>query len=199
MIAAIVLAAGQSTRMGGTNKLLLPFLGQTLVERMVETVTGSAVGATVVVLGHEAERVRPLVERSGVTVAVNAQYEEGMAGSIRVGLAACPPGAEGYMVCLTDMPLLRSEDLDRLVLAFNRRPAGKDILLAGHGDRRGNPVLFSARYRDEVAQARGPIGGCKGIVKQYPERVMTVDLGNDHAVWDIDTPEDFRQLVAAHG
>jgi molybdenum cofactor cytidylyltransferase len=199
MIAAILLAAGQSTRMGGTNKLLLPFQGRTLVERMVETVTGSAVGATVVVLGYEAEQVRPLVERSGVTVAVNPEFAEGMAGSIRVGLAACPPGADGYMVCLTDMPLLRAEDLDRLVAAFAGRPAAKDILLAGHGERRGNPVLFAARYRDDVALAQGPIGGCKGIVKRHPDRVLTVDLGNDHAVWDIDTPEDYRRLVAAHG
>jgi CTP:molybdopterin cytidylyltransferase MocA len=57
-------------------------------------------------------------------------------------------------------------------------------------------VLFGARYAAEVAQATGPIGGCKGIVKRYPERVLEVELGNDHAVWDIDTPEDYERLLA---
>ncbi|MBI4084057.1 MAG: nucleotidyltransferase family protein [Candidatus Lambdaproteobacteria bacterium] len=199
MMTAIVLAAGQSTRMGGQNKLLLPFRGTTLIERMVDAVIASGVESTVAVLGHDADRVRPLLENRPVTVAENPAYEEGMAGSIRAGLRAAPAGCDGYMICLTDMPLLEAQDLARLLAAFSGRPAGKDILLASHQGRRGNPVLFAARYREEVAQARGPIGGCKGIVQRYPEQVLAVELGNDHAVWDIDTPEDYQRLLALHG
>jgi len=197
MVTAIVLAAGQSTRMVGENKLLLPFRGRTLIENMVEAVTRSSVGQTVVVLGHEAERVRPLLEGRPVLLVENADYAEGMASSIRTGLAAAPADAEGYMICLTDLPLLESRDLDLLIEAFARREPEMDILLPSHAGRRGNPVLFSRRYRDEVMQARGPIGGCKGIVKRYAERVREVDLGNDHAVWDIDTPDDYQRLLAA--
>jgi len=197
MVTAIVLAAGQSTRMGAENKLLLPFRGKTLIENMLDAVTGSAVGNTVVVLGHEAHRVRPLLEGRPVTLAENSGYVEGMASSIRVGLAAAPADSDGYMICLTDLPLLESRDLNLLIENFIRREPERDILRPSHEGRSGNPVLFSRRYRDEVMRARGPIGGCKGIVKRYAERVREVELGNDHAVWDIDTPEDYQRLLAA--
>jgi molybdenum cofactor cytidylyltransferase len=199
MPTAIVLAAGQSTRMGGENKLLLPFRGKTLIENMVDVVTASRVERTVVVLGHEADRVRPLLEHRPVTLVHNHEFEEGMASSIRTGLLAGPPHSEGYMICLTDLPLLEVEDLNGLLEAFASRPAGKDILVPGHHGRRGNPVLFARRYVPEVMEARGPIGGCKGIVKRHPDRVLEVELGNDHALWDIDTLEDYQRLLARGG
>jgi len=199
-VTAIVLAAGQSTRMGGRNKLLLPYRGKTLIENMVDVVAASRAAQVVVVLGHEAGRVRPLLNgRCGnggrVTTVENPSYEEGMATSIQAGLRAAPP-SDGYMICLTDLPLLEPEDLDRLLGAFATRPPEKDILLPLHGGKRGNPVLFSAGYAPEVARASGPIGGCKGIVKRYPQRVLEVEFGNDHAVWDIDTAEDYERLLA---
>jgi molybdenum cofactor cytidylyltransferase len=154
------------------------------------------VAETVVVLGHEAERVRPLLAGRPLTLVENRAYAEGMAGSIRTGLDAAPAERDGYLICLTDLPLLETADLERLLEAFAARPAGKDILLPVHEGRRGNPVLFAARYAPEVAGASGPIGGCKGIVQRHPERVGLVELGNDHALWDLDTPEDYRRLLA---
>jgi molybdenum cofactor cytidylyltransferase len=194
-VTAIVLAAGLSTRMGGQNKLLLPYRGKTLIENMVDVVTSSQVTDTVVVLGHQAEQVRPLLADRPVILVENRAYEEGMAGSIRAGLQAAPPGSDGYMICLTDLPLLEPADLNRLLEAFASRPEDKDILLPAHEGQGGNPVLFAAHYAAEVAQATGPIGGCKGVVKRHPERVQLVELGNDHAVWDIDTPRDYERLL----
>jgi molybdenum cofactor cytidylyltransferase len=118
-----------------------------------------------------------------------------MAGSIRTGLQAAPAGSDGYMICLTDLPLLESADLNRLLEAFAGRSGDKDILLPAHEGRGGNPVLFAAHYAAEVAEATGPIGGCKGVVQRHPERVQLVELGNDHAVWDIDTPQDYQRLL----
>lgn len=158
MISAIVLAAGQSTRMGEQNKLLLPFRGTTLIEHMVDVVTRSPVGETLVVLGHEAERVRPLLAGRPVRVVDNADYAEGQASSIRAGLAQVSPGARGVMVCLTDQPLLEPADLERLIAAFEGA-RDRSIVVPLHRGQRGNPVLFSMRHRDEVLHNRGKVAG----------------------------------------
>lgn len=193
-ISAIILAAGQSVRMGDDNKLLLPFRDSTIIENTVDQVTGSNVGETIVVLGHEAERVRPLLEGKPVTVVENSDYREGMGSSLKAGLARVSKSATGVMICLTDLPLVESEDLNRLLGEFE---AGSEetIVVPFHEGQRGNPVLFSAIYRDEVMQTRGPVGGCRGIVKRYPERVVAVAMETDHVVYDVDTPEDYARLI----
>ncbi len=219
MIAAIVLAAGRSTRMGEENKLLLPIRGTTMIESTVRAVTGAPVGETLVVLGHDAERVRPLVERFPVRVVDNPRFAEGMGSSLKAGLRAADPAATGYMVCLTDLPLLESADFARLIGAFEAAQAGagpevpdgpgggngtggrngrKDILVPQFRGERGNPVLFSARYREEVLHTRGPVAGCRGIVRRYPAAVLALEMDNDHILRDIDTPEDYRRLNAGH-
>lgn len=196
MISAIVLAAGQSTRMGAENKLLLPFRGSTLIEGVVDVVTASRAGETIVVLGHEADRLRPLLAEKPVTLVDNPDYREGMSSSVRAGLGSLSPGATGAMICLTDQPLLEPEDLDRLMAALESQSGGepKSIVVPVFQGQRGNPVLFSLRHRDEVMAARGPVGGCKGIVKSHPEAVLRVEMGNDHILRDIDTPGDYAAL-----
>ena len=218
MISAIVLAAGQSTRMGGENKLLLPFRGGTLIENMVDVVTASRAGETIVVLGHEADRLRPLLAEKPVILADNPAYREGMSSSVRAGLGRVSPQATGAMICLTDQPLLEPEDLDRLMDALAALIGGepengggppkrgdhrqgdsshmeqKSIVVPVFQGRRGNPVLFTMRHRVEVMAARGPVGGCKGIVKRHPEAVLRVEMANDHILRDMDTPEDYAAL-----
>lgn len=195
MISAIVLAAGMSTRMGAENKLLLPFRGTTLIGNMVDVVTGARVGETLVVLGHEAERVRAALAGKPVTFVDNLDYAEGMGSSVQAGVRAVSPQATGIMVCLTDLPLIESAELDRLIAAFEAGQAGKSIAVPSHQGQRGNPVLFSARFRDEVLSTRGPVAGCRGIVKKYPDQVLEVEMAHDHILRDIDTIEDYRRLV----
>jgi molybdenum cofactor cytidylyltransferase len=195
MISAIVLAAGMSTRMGAENKLLLPFRGTTLIGNMVDVVTGSRVGETLVILGHEAERVRAALAGKPVTFVDNPNYAEGMGSSVQAGVRAVSPQATGIMVCLTDLPLIESAELDRLIAAFEAGQAGKSIAVPCHQGQRGNPVLFSARFRDEVLGTRGPVAGCRGIVKKYPDQVIEVEMAHDHILRDIDTIEDYRRLV----
>ena len=217
MISAIILAAGQSTRMGTENKLLLPFRGATLIEHMVDVVTASDAGETLVVLGHEAERVRPLLGGKPVRLVNNPDYEQGMGSSLDAGLRQASPGADGAMICLTDLPLLESGDLNRLIAAFvalepgagaageknivgkkiaGKNIVGKKIVVPVFRGERGNPVLFSMAYREEVLSSRGPVAGCRGIVKRYPEAVLKVEMDNDHILRDIDTPDDYRALMA---
>jgi len=199
MISAIVLAAGMSTRMGAENKLLLPFRGTTLIGNMVDVVTGARVGETLVVLGHEAERVRAALAGKPVVFVDNPHYAEGMGSSVQVGVRAVSPRATGIMVCLTDLPLIESAELDRLIAAFETAEAGKSVAVPSHRGQRGNPVLFSARFRDEVLNTRGPVAGCRGIVKKYPDQVVEVEMDQDHILRDIDTMEDYRRLVGTSG
>lgn len=195
-VSAIILAAGQSTRMGADNKLLLPFGESSIVETIVDAVTGAGVAETVVVLGHEAERVRERLAGKPARLVDNPRYAEGMGSTVKAGLRAASPTMEGYMICLTDLPLVQSTELDRLIAAFAEAD-GEPIVLPFYRGQRGNPVLFPRRYREEVLNGRGPVAGCRGIVKRHPEAVLEVEMETDHVVCDIDTPEDYRRLMAA--
>lgn len=213
MISAIILAAGQSTRMGSENKLLLPFGESTLIEHMVDVVCASRAGETLVVLGHEGDRLRRVLAEKPVTLVENPDYTEGMSTSIRAGLRCISPRSKGAMICLTDQPLLEPADLNRLIGALEAETEtsaagtgggpehgganGKSIVVPIYQGQRGNPVLFAISHRNEVMAARGPVGGCRGIVKRYPGAVLSVEMENDHILHDIDTPEDYRALQAA--
>jgi molybdenum cofactor cytidylyltransferase len=197
MISAIVLAAGESTRMGAENKLLLPFQGTTLLGATVTAVMQSRVGETIVVVGHEQERVRKVLAGLPVRIVFNPDYRDGMSTSIHAGVRACSPGTRGLMICLSDLPRVGSEELNRLIDRFEG--AGRDaIVVPTFSGQRGNPVLFSVRFQPEVLAVRGPVGGCKSVVKAHPEAVIEVPLERDGVLQDIDTPEDYRRLLGAN-
>lgn len=158
MISAIVLAAGESTRMGGQNKLLLPFGESTLLETLVDSVCASQAGETIVVLGHQAEQVRAKLKGRNTRLVENADYQEGMSSSIRAGLTAASASATGAMICLSDQPFMATSDFDELIGSFMTM-VDKQILVPLHQGRRGNPVLFSMRYREEVMRSKGRVGG----------------------------------------
>lgn len=197
-VSAVLLAAGLSARMGEKNKLLLPFRGRTLIEHMVDVLLASRLAEVVVVLGHEAERVRPLLAGRPLTLVHHPHFAEGMGSSLKAGLRKVSPDATGIMVCLTDHPLLEPTDIDHLIAAFGSENGGKarDIAVPYYKGQRGNPVLFATRYLDEVLATRGPVAGCRGIVQRYPEAMQAVEMPDDHILRDIDTPEDYRALLA---
>lgn len=200
MIAAIVLAAGESRRMGGQNKLLLPLGEKTFIERVVETILDSRADQVIVVLGHQAERVQAKLEGLDVDVVTNPRYREGMTTSIHAGVRAASSEVDGFMICLSDLPLIEAEELNRLIEAFNRgvgEDAGKIVVPVFQGQR-GNPVLFPALYRPDILAHRG-LMGCRGIVKQNPERVMEVEMPTDHVLHDVDTQEAYQRLVERSG
>ncbi len=196
MITAIVLAAGESRRMGSANKLLLPFGETTLIERVVGAARQSEAGDVIVVVGHEADRVRAVLEGHGVTVVENDRYREGMTTSIHAGVRAASPEAAGFMICLSDLPLIEPEELNRLIAAFEEaaRDDERPIVVPTFESRRGNPVLFSAFYKPELLDHTG-LMGCKEIVKQNPHHVLEVAMATDHVLRDIDTMAAYRRLV----
>lgn len=196
-VSAIVLAAGESRRMGEANKLLLPFGGRPLVEHVVRAVTASDVDEVIVVLGHEAEAVRSIVDGYPVRVARNDAYAEGMTTSILAGVQAASSEAEGFMICLSDLPLIEPAEFTTIADAFrNAFAVDPDCIVRPvHEGTPGNPVVFSAAYRAAILDHQGLVG-CKGLVKQHRDHVVETAMTRDHVVRDVDTPEAYARLTA---
>lgn len=190
---AVVLAAGQSSRMGGPNKLLLPLEGEPLVRRTVRTVLESGVQETVVVTGHQAREVTRAVLDLPVTVQPNLRHEDGQMRSVAAGVAALARATDAILVCPGDMPLLTAADLLALIAAYRAHPEAS-IVIPRHEGARGNPIVFAAAYAPEVAAGRRLIG-CRKLAQQYPEETWYFEAAHDRYTTDLDTPDDYRRVL----
>ena len=198
MISAIILAAGESKRMGNQNKLLLPFRGRTMVETIVDTLGASQVDRVIVVLGHEADRVKDVLGDCPVEWVYNQHYQQGMTSSIQCGVKAANPNSqsrEGLMICLSDLPRLQVEDVNYLLEHFQQSVLRSDrsiIIPTFHGQR-GHPVIFSSDYQSDILAHCDP-NGCQGIIKRYSQQVLEVQMDSDRCLKDIDTWSDYQNL-----
>jgi molybdenum cofactor cytidylyltransferase len=191
-VAALVLAAGQSARMGGTNKLLAEVDGVPLLLRAVNAALASAASSVTVVLGHEAERAAALLAGRRVNVVRNRDYAQGMSTSLAAGIAALPAEAGAVVVLLADMPRVNAAHVDRLIAAFDERQPS--IVVPMHGGRRGNPVLWPRALFAEIRAVSGDMGA-RELLERHAARIATVDL--DAAIHaDIDSPDDLRRQQA---
>ncbi len=192
MIWAIVLAAGESRRMG-TQKLLLPFGDTTVVGAVVRTARTSRADRTLVVLGADREAIRRELEHVGkIDFIVNENYPLGMLSSIRAGFKALPGNASAAVVVLGDQPFLLSRVIDEVVAAYE---AGrKGIVIPTFQGRRGHPVLVDLKYRDEVL-AIDPADGLRRLMLAHPDDILEVDVGDGNILRDLDTPEDYQEGV----
>jgi molybdenum cofactor cytidylyltransferase len=189
-IAALVLAAGQSRRMGGANKLTATVGGRPLVRIAAEAALASRAWPVIVVTGHEAERIAAALAGLAVTVAHNPDYAAGLSTSLRTGLRALPADVDGAVVMLADMPKVGPAVVDRLIEAFHPQTGGEIVVPVWRGQR-GNPVLWGARFFDRLAAVAGDTGG-RALIAASAESVVAVEM--DAAVTrDIDTPEALRK------
>jgi molybdenum cofactor cytidylyltransferase len=191
-IDAIVLAAGESRRMGPTNKLTVPVEGTPMVARVVDALEKSRVDRIVVVTGHEPGRIREALEGRNVELVHNQEYSEGIASSIRTGVAALGQDVDGALIALADMPCVGVEVLDRLIDAFTS-DGELSIFIPVFGRKRGNPVLWSAEHFPELLALSGDVGG-KVIWRRRSESICYVDVGSAAINIDIDTPEALLEL-----
>jgi molybdenum cofactor cytidylyltransferase len=193
---AILLAAGLSRRMGGPNKLLLPVGGQPLVVRSLDTLLASGVAEVVVVLGHQAERVRsvlaPLAASGVARFVENPDYETGQVSSVRAGLAALGSPVDGVLIALADQPALTPVDLIALQRAFAERTHG-DFLVPVYDGQRGNPVVLAWSAVREVLE-QGTNLGCRHFMDRHEERVYRWPAPSDHVLKDLDQPADYASL-----
>jgi len=189
MISAIVLAAGESRRMG-RQKLLLPYGDTTVIDHIVSQVLASEVAQTIVVTGHDVQAVEAAVLGKPVTLVENRQYKDGMLTSIRAGLQSVPPEAKGFMVVLGDQPSISSALVNHLIDGF--RAVEEGIVVPLYDDDTGHPIVISTAYRDEVLTNFDDTG-LRGLIYGHPERVHRLPVELPGVLRDMDTPEDYER------
>jgi molybdenum cofactor cytidylyltransferase len=192
-VAALVLAAGTSSRMSGPNKLLCEIGGMTMIERAVRAALDSRCTQVVVVTGWQADRVEAALAAAPaskpVTVVRNPHYASGLSSSLRSAVAILPGSLDAALVQLADMPWVGAHHIDRLIEAFD---AGEPAIVAPFRDgRRGHPVLWPRRHLARLAELTGD-AGARELLSRYASEVRAVPFDTDAIFEDVDTPD---QLV----
>jgi molybdenum cofactor cytidylyltransferase len=193
-VEVIVLAAGRSTRMDGPNKLLAELEGKKLVRIATEQALASKASGVIVVTGHQADLVEQALAGLDVKFVRNQEFAAGLASSVKAGIAAVPADADGAVICLGDMPLIDASLIDRLIDDF-AADRGHLIVVPVAGGRRGNPVLWSRRFFQELMTLDGDVGA-RHLIAKHSEAVAEVAVEGEGAFLDIDTPQ---ALEAARG
>ena len=192
-VAAVVLAAGRSSRMGLRHKLLLQGQdGRAMVARVVDSVLGTPLRPVVVVLGHRADEVGEALAARPVTRVEAPDWQTGLAASLRAGIAAVPGDAQAALVCLGDMPLVTARTVSRLLDAYDR-DEGRLIVVPTFGGELGNPVLWDRRFFPDMLALSGD-RGARVLLDRYAEHVATVPMDDDAVLRDVDTPEQLAAL-----
>jgi len=192
--AALVLAAGRSSRMGGPNKLLAEIGGRPLLRIVVEAALASRARPVIVVTGHQRERVEAALAGLPIDFVHNPNFADGLGSSLRAGIAALPAQADAVIVCLGDMPQVEGAMIDRLVGALDP-DKGALIAVPTIEGQRGNPVVWSRRFFPDLMTVEGDIGA-RHLIGRYSEAVVEVPLTGTAALTDIDTPEALQAVKA---
>jgi molybdenum cofactor cytidylyltransferase len=191
MIWAIILAAGESKRMGRP-KMLLPWRDKTILETVVHTALGSCVENVLVVLGAEREKISRLLGSYPVDLTDNPGFRDGMLSSVRVGFGALPEEAGAAVVLLGDQPFVSAGVIDRLCAAHAASPGS--ILLPVHGGRRGHPILIPTRFKGEISGLSDAIG-LRELIRRHEDEVVEIEVEQDEILLDIDNPADYRAAL----
>ncbi len=186
-VAGVILAAGRSTRMGPVNKLLADVGGEPMVRRVTRTVLGVTAEPVVVVLGHEGAAVKEALEGLDVEFVENPDHGLGMATSVAAGIEAVSGRADGAMIVLGDMPWIGEGDLRALLAAF-APDEGRGICAPVVDRKRGNPIVWAARYFPDLRALEGDVGG-RHLLSLYDDDVCEVAVGSEGVLRDVDTPE----------
>jgi molybdenum cofactor cytidylyltransferase len=186
-VAALVLAAGRSTRMGGRNKLLSDLDGKPLLLHAVDAALASQASQVVVVAGNDSEQTAGILTGRDVVFVENPDFATGLSSSLARGLRALPDDVDGAIVMLGDMPRITATTIDRLIAAFNPTE-GRAICAPTFSGKRGNPVLWGRRFFAEMEALSGDVGA-KHLIGDYADLVAEVAMPDEAVLIDIDTPE----------
>jgi molybdenum cofactor cytidylyltransferase len=190
-VAGLVLAAGRSRRMAPLNKLLVADRqGVAMVTRVMDNVLASGVRPVLVVTGHERERVQEALAGRPVIFVHADDYAEGLSASLKAGIAALPPEAEGVLVALGDMPLVDPAVMARLLAAFDPEE-GRAIVQPTYRGKQGNPVLWGREFFGEMGAITGDVGA-RQLVGRHADRLVEVEVPDDGVLRDFDTVESLK-------
>ncbi len=189
---AIVLAAGESKRMGSP-KMLLPWKGKTIIEQVVENVVTSEVSGVVLVLGAESDNIKNITSRYNVIHCYNEDYQSGMLSSVRCGFTALPDDCNAVVVMPGDQPMISTVEIDRVISA--RKRSGKGIVMPVYNGRRGHPLLIDSRYREEI-MILPETEGLRALAAQTPADVFEAETDDPSVLRDIDTRDDYLKELS---
>lgn len=188
---AIILAAGESKRMGSP-KMLLPIGETTIIEQTIDNVLHSMVGDILVVLGAGHAKIRESIAERPVKYCINDDYKKGMLSSVKCGLISLPQDFDTVLFYPGDQPLISPAITDMLISAY--RNSSRGIIIPVHNGRRGHPLLVGSRYRNEIMLLDNN-EGLKGLAQKFPEDVLEVEVGTPDILTDIDTQDDYLKLI----
>ena len=189
-IAAIVLAAGSSQRMGEHNKLHLPIDGVALLRRSLQTLLAANIDELVVVLGHEQESTRALVDDLPLQIVCNEAHSSGQMTSVHCGLAALENNHGGVIIALGDQPALTVADINYLIDAYQQRSGG-EVVVPTFAGQRGNPIIISESCRADILAGTRNLG-CRKFIDKNPELVCKVEMPGPGVLIDLDTPQEYE-------
>ena len=194
MIAGLILAAGESSRMG-QDKALLTYRSRTFLETVIQTLRDADVSRVAVVLGHHAEEIQRGVKLEDVEVVINPEYRRGQTSSFQVGLRALDsPDLEAVVLCLVDHPLISADTVRALVTSFRR--SGAPVVIPTFQDQRGHPVLSGRTLFSELLSL-DPSEGADTVIRKYRDATQFVEVNDSGILLDVDDSDVYRRLSAA--
>lgn len=189
---AIVLAAGESRRMGSP-KMLLPYNDVTVIEQVIRNLLASSVDRVVVVLGSDREEILKLTRRYDVFHCYNDDYKSGMLSSVKCGFYSLPEGCIGALIMPGDQPMTGTAEINRVISAFTA--SDKGLVMAAHNGKRGHPLIVDMKYMDEVLNLKDE-EGLRALASRHPEDVLESDTDDASVLRDIDTQEDYMNEIS---
>jgi molybdenum cofactor cytidylyltransferase len=191
-IGALLLAAGESRRMGAT-KQLLPIEREPMLSLSLKNLSDAGISEIVVVLGHDSENIIKTLrlQEKNVRIAINSDYRRGMSSSIAAGLKMLSPGSSGVLIALGDQPLVKPATISALIQRFISSEKG--IAIASYRGRRGHPVIFSSTYFIELLSLSGEVGA-RAIIHGNPDDIAYLESDDGAILMDIDTPSDLIEV-----
>ncbi|HTF56203.1 MAG TPA: nucleotidyltransferase family protein [Planctomycetota bacterium] len=195
-IVPIVLAAGESVRMGRPKPLCL-FGNKPALDLVLDACRGAKL-APIVVLGHAADQVRAKADLRGAKVILNPDFAKGQTSSLQAGVKALPKDAEGFLLFPADHPLITADEITPLIAEHKRRRKEKQIFIPSYNLKRGHPVLFDGALRQEILSLP-PDAPARTVVNRHPDRIAYVEMNTSAILLDMDTPEDYARCLEEWG
>ncbi|MEH6546670.1 MAG: nucleotidyltransferase family protein, partial [Sneathiella sp.] len=191
-VAILILAAGQSRRMGQDNKLLAQIGGKPMFRHVAEQALKSNASGVFAVTGHERDDIEKVIEDLDIKTFHNPDFADGLSSSLKTGFRALSKQYDGILVCLGDMPFIKAELFNQLISTFDVEE-GRSIVVPTYQGKRGNPVLIASLFAPEIATVTGDIGA-KSLIAENEHVVFNLDIDANSIFTDIDTPEALKNL-----
>ena len=192
MIYAILLAAGESKRMG-TLKQILPFGKSTVIETIIDSLLESDIEKVRVVLGYRSEEISGVIGNRKVDIVINNNYKNGMLSSIKCGISSLPENAEAFLLCLVDQPTIAPSDINKLIKAY--RKSGKGIIIPAYNGKRGHPIIFDRKYIDDIINLKEDGDGLREVVWKNSHDVLEIEVENEAVIKDMDNRNEYEEII----